>query len=351
MALNDSWNGSFVLFDYASYVYDNGAMKAKSKTFSIISISTTFGGLFGIGFIIIIIARSPIDFTIKGLRRRRHLKSMLPDALKATAYSYRFNSPAQPAYVKLLGDTRSHYVYGVLSDWAHTSLPKKGVAGAGVYWLQGSGSSWRSAVAQRLAKECEGKKLLATFFFSNEDPRRNTPQYLALAIAHEMLNTGSFGTRNSVIQALSKQWGMLLTAPVEMQFERLVINAYLNWRNKLYNALRFPFRTMTASSTLIILDGLDECSSVKEQEQVLSLVLIAMEKKLPIRFLISSRPTQHLRRQFDKPELRQHTKIISLDSDSDTPLATRETKRGTLRDYHNATILFSPPYGSGPSMA
>ncbi|KAF9260168.1 hypothetical protein L218DRAFT_947086 [Marasmius fiardii PR-910] len=179
IALNDPLNDSFVLFDYASYVYDDDTVKAKFKASLV---GYIFVGLAsGMGFLMFI----------------WYLKSRLLDALKATEYSYRFNSPAQPSYLELLGDTRSQYIYGVLSDWAHTRLPKKGSAGAGIYWLQGSESSWRSAVAQKLAKECEEKELLSTFFFSTEDPNRNTPRYLTLAIAHEMMATSSFGTRNS----------------------------------------------------------------------------------------------------------------------------------------------------------
>ncbi|KAF9260171.1 hypothetical protein L218DRAFT_824343, partial [Marasmius fiardii PR-910] len=183
------------------------------------------------------------------------------------------------------------------------------------YWLQGSDNIWRSAVAQKLAKECEGKELLATFFFSSTDSNRSNPRYLALAIAHGML--ANFGTRNGVIQAVQDSPNILdPEASVESQFKTLVIGAFSNWRNKLYETFRFSLHLMAASSTLIIFDSLDECGSNNEQEQVLSLVLSAMEKQLPFRFLICSRPTDHLQQQFDKPNLHRYTKILSLDSNS-----------------------------------
>ncbi|KAF9260173.1 hypothetical protein L218DRAFT_622057 [Marasmius fiardii PR-910] len=242
------------------------------------------------------------------------------NVLEEIEYSYRYNSHSQPSYDKLLGDTRSHYVLGVLSGWAHASRLKKGAVG--VYWLQGSDSVWRSAIAQRLAKSCEGKELLATFFFSSKDRNRNKFKYLVLAIAHEMMITNC-GTRDTIIRAVHAKPD-IFRASVETQFETLVTGAFLNWRKKLHNAF-FPLHVVTASSTLIILDGLDECSSARAQTRVLSLVLSAMENKLPVRFLICSRPTVHLQKAFHDPNLRQYTKIVSLDSDSDTPLAIRKT--------------------------
>ncbi|KAF9260170.1 hypothetical protein L218DRAFT_1079541 [Marasmius fiardii PR-910] len=332
MMLNNPTLDSFVLFDYASYVYDDEieevkhAVRAKLES-KITEAGATFVvmaavylsiflflGAVRIGLVnwVLGLVLGPITLADNLLKRRRDLKRRIPNALEKTEYSFRYNSSAQPSYLKLLGDTRSHYVYGVLSDWAHKSLLKKDVPG--VYWLQGSDSVWRSAIAQKLAKEEDGTELLATFFFSSTDSNRNNPQYLALAIAHEMLTRTSFGTRNSILQILQDTRD-ILGASVESQFETLVIGAFLNWRTKLCDAFRFPLRIMTASSTLIILDGLDECGSVKDQECALSLVVSAMEKRLPIRFLISSRPTDHLRNQFDEPDLRQHTKILSLDND------------------------------------
>ncbi|KAF9267028.1 hypothetical protein L218DRAFT_841202, partial [Marasmius fiardii PR-910] len=131
------------------------------------------------------------------------------------------------------------------------------------YWLQGSNAVERSAVAQNLAKVREEKELLATFFFSSEDPNRNNPRYLVLAIAHEM-TLAIPGTRNRVIKAVEDRPD-IIQASIESQFETLVIGPFSSWRSKLRDALS-PSRIMTASSTLIIIDGLDECLPISEQE-------------------------------------------------------------------------------------
>ncbi|KAF9260159.1 hypothetical protein L218DRAFT_1079536 [Marasmius fiardii PR-910] len=345
MELDDPTLDSFVLFDYASYVYENGVegennvapvTPVKSEVNSqVFNHSGLIGGVVsgvvgGIVSLFLLYWAKPIievgaeELGWTALRRRRDLKKKVSDALKATEYSYRYNSSAQPSYLKLFGDTRSQYVYGVLSDWAHTRITKKGVTG--VYWLQGSDCVWRSALAQKLAKECEGKELLATFFFSTKDPNRNHPRFLALAIVHEMLTTGCLGTRVSILQMLALRYPTSLdNYSLNSQFAMLVTGTS-NWRTKLYDAFRFPSRIMKASSTLIVLNGLDECGSDQEQDQVLSYIYLAMTKKLPVRFLVCSRPTDYLQKRFSHLNLRCHTKIVSLDSDWNTPLATRKIK-------------------------
>ncbi|KAF9260175.1 hypothetical protein L218DRAFT_622087 [Marasmius fiardii PR-910] len=354
MELNDPTLDSFVLFDYASYMYNDSAgppevqhvefdlSEEKQKPHPEVTILFAMAGsITGISLLLVywhggaLIIRRKVELIMKIMHRlivkpisdwidrRSHLRSLrrrIPRALEATEYSYRYDSSAQPSYSRLLGDTRSQYIFGVLSEWAHTSLFKKGITG--VYWLQGSENSWRSALAQKLAKGCEGKELLATFFFSSRDPNRNNPQYLALAIAHDLNRQQPDGRPG---------WFRLEEETVESQFKMLVVGTFLNWRTRLYDGFRFPLRIMMASSTLIILDGLDECGSDSEQERVLSLVLSAMEKKLPVRFLICSRPTEHLRQQFDKPDLHRYTRILSLDNDANTPLANRNIKAVTPR--------------------
>ncbi|KAF9264438.1 hypothetical protein L218DRAFT_1027996, partial [Marasmius fiardii PR-910] len=80
-------------------------------------------------------------------------------------------------------DTQEQVLSEVL-EWAHSSLSPKV---PGICWLWGSAGVGKSAIAQTIAERCDGKKLLATFFFSRSDPNRNNPRYLALAIAHGIL--------------------------------------------------------------------------------------------------------------------------------------------------------------------
>ncbi|KAF9261604.1 hypothetical protein L218DRAFT_973926 [Marasmius fiardii PR-910] len=97
----------------------------------------------------------------------------------------------------------------------------------------------------------------------------------------------------------------LLQASLEAQFKALVVKPLLSWKN--------ASRIIMASPTLVIIDGLDECIAIDEQQQVLSIVLLAMAKKLPLQFLICSRPEPQIRERFNQQDLRQYTESISLD--------------------------------------
>ncbi|KAF9254271.1 hypothetical protein L218DRAFT_886647, partial [Marasmius fiardii PR-910] len=70
----------------------------------------------------------------------------------------------------------------------------------GVCWLRGSAGAGKSAIAQTVAERCEGNRLVASFFFSRTDPARNTPKYLALAIADGLI------TAHPTLQDIPHRW-------------------------------------------------------------------------------------------------------------------------------------------------
>ncbi|KAF9259449.1 hypothetical protein L218DRAFT_665442 [Marasmius fiardii PR-910] len=164
-----------------------------------------------------------------------------------------------------------------------------------------------------MAERCRGKELLATFFFSRTIPHRNNAQYVALAIA-DGISMVLPGHRKSITQTVRKKPGILY-ASVESQFETLVIEPFTKWINQLQYGVT-PSRIMAAASTLVIMDGLD-CLQIAEQKVVLEFVSLAMEKKLPLRFLICSRPKRHLEELCYKTGLHRFTKHISLDDQTD----------------------------------
>ena len=64
----------------------------------------------------------------------------------------------------------------------------------------------------------------------------------------------------------------------------------------------------------VIIDGLDECDSHETQKLILEIIFEAVAiEKIPLRFLIASRPEAHIREAFDQPTLRSITKRVVLD--------------------------------------
>ena len=67
-------------------------------------------------------------------------------------------------------------------------------------------------------------------------------------------------------------------------------------------------------SYLVIIDGLDECHDKAAQQSILRLLCEAITvHKLPLRFLIGSRPESHIRASFDQESLYTITQRVVLD--------------------------------------
>jgi hypothetical protein len=65
---------------------------------------------------------------------------------------------------------------------------------------------------------------------------------------------------------------------------------------------------------LVIIDGLDECHDNATQQLILRLLCEAITiHKLPLRFLIGSRPESHIRDSFDQESLYTITRRVVLD--------------------------------------
>ena len=71
-------------------------------------------------------------------------------------------------------------------------------------------------------------------------------------------------------------------------------------------------------SYLVIVDGLDECHDKATQQSILRLLCETITvHKLPLRFLIGSRPESHIRNSFDQESLYKVTRRVALDETFD----------------------------------
>ncbi|KAF9258428.1 hypothetical protein L218DRAFT_838255, partial [Marasmius fiardii PR-910] len=232
------------------------------------------------------------------------------------------NSQARFPQPKCSEGTREEILEDLL-QWAR-SCPSQEVPG--VCWLRGSAGVGKSAIAQTVAERCEGKGLLASFFFSRTDPNRNIPKYLALAIAHG-ITTAIPALRPSILQKI-QDTPEILHMTLKDQFNTLVAKPLLKWRNDTPDFLSM-LHNLTVPS-LVIIDGLDECPEPLHQKEVLSLVLSAMNQQLPISFLICSRPEPQIREGFNEEGLAQFTKFILLDGD---PNVNRDIEAMLRQDF------------------
>ena len=94
----------------------------------------------------------------------------------------------------------------------------------------------------------------------------------------------------------------LHTKSMDVQLQNLIVDPF----QKLSPLPRHPY--------LVIIDGLDECHDKASQQSILGLLreTIAVHK-LPLRFIIGSRPESHIRASFDQESLYTITHRVVLD--------------------------------------
>jgi len=171
-----------------------------------------------------------------------------------------------------------------------------------VLWLYGPAGVGKSAILQSLAeKYCLLERLFgASFFFSRGKPGRDQGHFLFSTIAYQLaLNLPYLRTPiDSAMQANPT----LDTKSMTVQMRSLIIDSF---RKLSENIEHTP---------TIIVDGLDECDDHKIQTCILEIIYEAVAiHKIPLRFLIASRPESHIQKAFDQPKLRSITKRIALD--------------------------------------
>ncbi|KIL57462.1 hypothetical protein M378DRAFT_87840, partial [Amanita muscaria Koide BX008] len=166
-----------------------------------------------------------------------------------------------------------------------------------ILWLHGPAGVGKSAIAQTISYSYGRERVGATFFFFRSDPIRNDGNRLFPTLAWQLAL--SVPVVNKLIAFSLAEYPDLPRKAIEAQFNQLIAQ---------------PFRTISggestapASTRIIIIDGLDECSDVKIQRRILKIIGNAVTNgNTPLRFIISSRPEAHIEdffAQFKHPTL------------------------------------------------
>jgi hypothetical protein len=173
-------------------------------------------------------------------------------------------------------------------------------------WVYGPAGAGKSAIAQTIAEMCEEEMiLLASFLFLKE---RSIAQQCQPTYRHHRLpnylepsprsRRHSWGHRTRPTHLLQVSRGpiqILIVAPLQPLAEAGFFNE-------------------PTSRRLVIIDGLDECSDPKVQQNILEVLANAQRQhRLPLIFLFASRPEQHISLAFNTGLLPSITTRIALD--------------------------------------
>ncbi|RXW16272.1 hypothetical protein EST38_g9580 [Candolleomyces aberdarensis] len=174
-------------------------------------------------------------------------------------------------------DTRVGLIEEIM-NWAQDPIaPSK------LLCMTGSAGSGKSALAQTISETCGGRRLGASFFFSVIDPLRNNPDRFVASLAYQ-ISRSMEEAETYILRAVEKD-PAVFEMSLETQAEVLLINPVLN-------ATR---RSKSKQHWIIVVDGLDECKGEENQAQVLRVLHTCVEKGLPFRVFITSRPEYAIR--------------------------------------------------------
>ena len=173
------------------------------------------------------------------------------------------------------------------------------------FWLYGPAGAGKTSILQAIAEflcsQCgSNQNFGGSFFFSRGKHGRDQGHFLFSTIAYQLaLKVPGLRQHINRIMELDPT---LHTKSMGIQFQTLIVDAF-----KCLSPL--PQR-----SYLVIIDGLDECHDRKTQQSILQLLCESIKvHKLPLRFLVGSRPESHIRNSFDRESLYTITNRIVLD--------------------------------------
>ncbi|KAK1221831.1 hypothetical protein PQX77_015352 [Marasmius sp. AFHP31] len=208
-----------------------------------------------------------------------------------------------------------------------------------IFWLSGVVGVGKSAIAMTVAKWCEEEgRLVSSFFFSRNDPKRNNPSALVPSIARGLAMT--IPSMRGPIEQRILDDPEILNAKLEDQFRELVLK---------------PVQALTQESrvpNVVVIDGLDESGDEQTQLRVLSTIQSAYHEtsSFPLRLLICSRYESWIRDAFDTSPLHQLSQVVSLDHsfepDKDLTRYYRQQFQEIVESPRYAHIQFPSPWPS-----
>ncbi|KDR67212.1 hypothetical protein GALMADRAFT_80086 [Galerina marginata CBS 339.88] len=230
-------------------------------------------------------------------------------------------------------------VLAKIMDWIRGLDPEK--QEALIMWLNGPAGSGKSAIARSIAELCYAEGILvASYFFSRADPTRNNARSLIATIAYQA-SIRFPDIRDHIIQTVDLD-PFIFTRSLDAQILALIVEP-----------LQDRIDAAAAAPRVVIIDGLDECGDKTDQVKILSAISTTLRlHRLPLIFLIASRPEHDIRHSFNIGYLREITTRIALNEDylpSDDIRLFLQDKFTEIKDTH-AFKWHIPPTWPSPEI-
>ncbi|KAF8348613.1 hypothetical protein F5887DRAFT_1157056 [Amanita rubescens] len=188
-------------------------------------------------------------------------------------------------------------VLKIITDWVNDSHVRQPIV-----WLNGPAGAGKSAIAQTIAGRCSAE-LAASFFFHRNSSDRGNATRLFTTLAWQLAK--NIPELLSYIESAVETEPLLPTRSIDVQFDHLIIQP-------LQELLRDK-PDFCPPKSLVVIDGVDECSPDRDQMLFLMLIGDALSKiHIPLHFLICSRPEAHIQETFESEVMTRITHSVSL---------------------------------------
>jgi len=172
--------------------------------------------------------------------------------------------------------------------------------GRPIFWLHGMAGSGKTVLAHTVSKLCDDQGVLAaSFFFYRGNIERSSSRRLFPTIAHQL--SSSIPGLRSLIDLAIYQNPSIPGKTIRNQLKSLIID---------------PIFSLCHPLTLcrvIVIDALDECNDKESARDIITLITMALhEYHLPLQFIITSRPENHIQNKLREPHIQTVTRIVNL---------------------------------------
>ena len=196
-------------------------------------------------------------------------------------------------------DTRKA-VREIILDWIRSES-----SASNFFWLYGPAGAGKTSILQAIAEflcspSGSDQNFGGSFFFSRGTHGRDQGHFLFSTIAYQLALKVP-GLRQHINRIMESD-PTLHTKSMGIQLQRLIVDAFE------------CLSPLPQCSYLVIIDGLDECNDKTTQQSILQLLCESITvHKLPLRFLVGSRPESQIRDSFDRESLYTITNRVVLD--------------------------------------
>jgi NACHT domain len=218
-----------------------------------------------------------------------------------------YNSNARDEASGCLPGTRTE-----LLEMIHNWIAAEGTL---IFWLSGLAGTGKTSVAHSIAEAYDREpSRVASFFFSRDQQARSQMHLLFQTIAFQLGNAYP-ALKLELSNVLEDE--TILTSKLNVQFKKLILQPISKLRDL------FP------SPIVVVLDALDECAKEAHDiehpvSRIITLLVTELkDRKLPLKFFITSRPELHIRSRFESRLAESRTSPYAL-HDVDPPLVRRD---------------------------